>query len=45
MHRQPTSRQKVEAAMPALKRASESDRAGDQMACKAALADAWRAFR
>jgi hypothetical protein len=45
MHRQPTSPQKVEAAMAALKRASESDRAGDQIACKAALADAWRAFR
>jgi hypothetical protein len=41
MHRQPTP-QKVEAAMAA---ASESDRAGDQMACKAALADAWRALR
>src|SRR5689334_10185612 len=46
MHRRPTSPQKVEAAaMAALKRASESDRASDQMACKAALADAWRAFR
>ena len=45
MLRQPTSPQKVKAAMAALKRASESDRAYDQMACKAALADAWRAFR
>jgi hypothetical protein len=45
MHREPTSPQKVEAAMAALKRASEGDRAGDQMACKAALADAWRVFR
>jgi hypothetical protein len=30
--------------MAAVERASKADGAGDQTACEAALADAWRAF-
>ena len=38
------SPQKLQAVMAAVERASEADGAGDQTACEAALADAWRAF-
>jgi hypothetical protein len=31
--------------MAAVERASEADRAGDQIACEEAIADAWRVFR
>jgi hypothetical protein len=38
------SPEKLQAVMTAVDRASEADRAGDQVACEEALADAWRAF-
>jgi GTP cyclohydrolase FolE2 len=38
------SPEKLQAVMAAVDRASEADRAGDQVACEEALADAWRAF-
>jgi hypothetical protein len=38
------SPEKLQAVWPAVERASEADRAGDQIACEAALADARRAF-
>jgi hypothetical protein len=38
------SPEKLQAVMSAVDRASEADRAGDQIACEAAMADAWRAF-
>jgi hypothetical protein len=34
----------LQAVMSAVDRASEADRAGDQIACEAAMADAWQAF-
>lgn len=38
------SPEKLQAVWPAVERASEADRAGDKIACEAALADARRAF-
>jgi hypothetical protein len=38
------SPEKLHAVMAAAERANEADRAGDQIACEEALADAWRAF-
>jgi hypothetical protein len=38
------SPEKLQTVMSAVERASEADRAGDQIACEEALADAWRAF-
>jgi hypothetical protein len=38
------SPEKLQAVMAAVERAGEADRAGDQIACEEALADAWRAF-
>jgi GTP cyclohydrolase FolE2 len=38
------SPEKLQAVMAAVERASEADRAGDQIACGEALADAQRAF-
>jgi hypothetical protein len=35
---------KLQAVMAAVERANEADRAGDQIVCEEALADAWRAF-
>jgi GTP cyclohydrolase FolE2 len=38
------SPEKLQAVLSAVDRANEADRAGDQIACEEALADAWRAF-
>ena len=38
------SPEKLRAVMSAVDRASEADRAGDKIACEAAVADAWQAF-
>jgi hypothetical protein len=39
------SPEKLQAVLAAADRASEADRAGDQIACEEALVDAWRALR
>jgi hypothetical protein len=38
------SPEKLRAVMSAVDRASEADRAGDKIACEAAMVDAWQAF-
>jgi hypothetical protein len=39
------SPEKLQAVMAAVDRASDADRAGDQIACEETLVDAWRALR